>query len=189
LRRYHQEGRTALFVRVTTCLPNYIATCRGILEKQGLQVPGLSASALNFPTFESNVLYTLRFMVDRDIVGGNWIELPAGGFQHKQNKQSMCQYECDVMFDKVMSHAPEGQYSKLAPFRILSMDIECAGRRGHFPDAEHDPVIQIATMVTEQGSDKPLIKAIWTLDTCAPIVGRGGYIAREPPPRAMRCYF
>ena len=79
LRRYNQEGRTALFVRVTTCLPNYIATCRGILEKQGLQVPGLSASALNFPTFESNVLYTLRFMVDRDIVGGNWIELPAVG--------------------------------------------------------------------------------------------------------------
>ena len=25
--------------------------------------------------------------------------------------------------------------------------------------------------VTEQGSDSPIIKAIWTLDTCAPIVG------------------
>jgi DNA polymerase delta subunit 1 len=83
----------------------------------------------------------------------------------------MCQYECDVRYDAVVSHAPEGQYSKLAPFRILSVDIECAGRKGHFPDAEYDPVIQIATMVTCQGDDKPAIRAIWTLDTCAPIVG------------------
>ena len=45
------------------------------------------------------------------------------------------------------------------------MDIECAGRKGHFPDAEHDPVIQIASMVTAQGDDKPIIRAIWTLDT------------------------
>ena len=51
------------------------------------------------------------------------------------------------------------------------MDIECAGRKGHFPDADYDPVIQIATMVTCQGDDRPIIKAIWTLDTCAPIVG------------------
>ena len=78
-------------------------------------------------------------------MGGNWIELPAGGFQHKQNKQSMCQYEFDVMYDKVMSHAPEGQYSKLAPFRILSMDIECAGRRGHFPARTYTPPLLSST--------------------------------------------
>lgn len=168
---YYQEGRTSAFVKVTTCLPNMVATARGILEKQGLVVPGLHSTALTFQTFESNVLYTLRFMVDMGVVGGNWVELPAGGYQMRQKKASMCQYECDVLFDKVVSHPPEGQYSKLAPFRILSMDIECAGRRGHFPDAEHDPVIQIATMVTCQGDDRPIIKAIWTLDTCAPIVG------------------
>ena len=168
---YYQEGRTAMFVKITTTLPNMVATARGILEKQGLLVPGLHVSALTFMTFESNVLYTLRFMVDRGIVGGNWLELPPGGYHLRAKKSSMCQYECDVAFDAVISHAPEGQFSKLAPFRILSVDIECAGRRGHFPDAEHDPVIQIATMVTCQGDDKPIIKAIWTLDTCAPIVG------------------
>ena len=31
----------------------------------------------------------------------------------------------------------------MAPFRILSFDIECAGRKGHFPEPEHDPVIQV----------------------------------------------
>lgn len=28
-----------------------------------------------FQTFESNVLFALRFMVDTDIVGGNWVSL------------------------------------------------------------------------------------------------------------------
>lgn len=31
----------------------------------------------------------------------------------------------------------------MAPFRILSFDIECAGRKGHFPEPKHDPVIQV----------------------------------------------
>jgi DNA polymerase elongation subunit (family B) len=34
---------------------------------------------------------------------------------------------------------------------ILSVDIECAGRQGAFPEAKHDPVIQIANYVTVQG--------------------------------------
>lgn len=43
----------------------------------------------------------------------------------------------------MISHAPEGEYSRMAPFRILSFDIECAGRKGHFPEPTHDPVIQV----------------------------------------------
>ena len=34
--------------------------------------------------------------------------------------------------------------------RILSFDIECAGRKGVFPEPEKDPVIQIANMVIKQ---------------------------------------
>lgn len=49
------------------------------------------------------------------------------------------------MFDKLISHPATGSglYSTLAPFRILSFDIECQGRKGHFPDAKEDPVIQV----------------------------------------------
>ena len=36
-----------------------------------------------------------------------------------------------------------GVWSRMAPFRILSFDIECSGRKGHFPEPEHDPVIQV----------------------------------------------
>ena len=56
-----------------------------------------------------------------------------------------------VRYDNIISHAPEGIWSKIAPLRILSFDIECAGRKGIFPEASMDPVIQIANMVTRQG--------------------------------------
>lgn len=46
-------------------------------------------------------------------------------------------------FSDLISYVPEGEFSKMAPFRILSFDIECAGRKGLFPEAKHDPVIQV----------------------------------------------
>lgn len=39
----------------------------------------------------------------------------------------------------------------MAPLRILSFDIECAGRKGIFPEPNVDPVIQIASVVKVQG--------------------------------------
>jgi DNA polymerase delta subunit 1 len=35
----------------------------------------------------------------------------------------------------------EGEYSKIAPLRILSFDIECAAEAGKFPQPNADPVI------------------------------------------------
>jgi hypothetical protein len=64
-----------------------------------------------------------------------------------------------------------GEWSRIAPLRILSIDIECAGRKGHFPEASLDPVIQIASMVTVLGEAKPRVKNIMTLGSCAAIVG------------------
>lgn len=101
----------------------------------------------------------------------NWIEVPAGRYKLLSNdkKRSQCQLEFNVRlvrgdlkltdskssffsrWDQFISHAPEGDWSKVAPLRILSFDIECAGRKGIFPEAQVDPVIQIANMVTRQG--------------------------------------
>lgn len=64
-----------------------------------------------------------------------------------------------------------GEWSRIAPLRILSIDIECAGRKGHFPEPQQDPVIQIASMVTVLGESKPRVKNIMTLGSCAAIVG------------------
>ena len=42
---------------------------------------------------------------------------------------------------------------------------------GIFPEPEKDRVIQVANMVINQGEKEPFIKNVFTLDTCAPIVG------------------
>ena len=60
----------------------------------------------------------------------------------------------------------------MAPLRILSFDIECQGRKGYFPEAEHDPVIQIANSLSVYGENKgPIVQNVFTLGGCLPIVG------------------
>ncbi|KAK7031378.1 DNA polymerase [Favolaschia claudopus] len=124
-------------------------------------------------TYESNIAYVLRFMIDTKVVGMNWIEVPAGKYTIHEGKQkkSHCQLEISVKYDEFISHAPDGDWSTIAPLRILSFDIECAGRKGIFPEAEEDPVIQIANMVTRQGEQKPFIRNVFTLNSCSNIVG------------------
>ena len=49
-------------------------------------------------TYESNINYTLRFMIDTRVVGMNWIELPAGKYElwTGSKKKSRCQIEVAV---------------------------------------------------------------------------------------------
>lgn len=110
------------------------------------------------------------------MVGCSWITLPPKTWRqrskgHNPEPESRCQLEVDVAFDKFIAHEPEGEWAKVAPLRILSFDIECAGRKGVFPEANHDPVIQIANMVIRQGEQEPFLRNVFTLNSCAPIVG------------------
>ncbi|KAL1301127.1 DNA polymerase delta catalytic subunit [Arachis ipaensis] len=165
---YYQQSSSHPFLKIVVALPTMVASCRGILDR-GIQLNGLGMKS--FMTYESNVLFALRFMIDCNIVGGNWIEIPAGKYKKTARSLSNCQLEFDCLYSELISHAPEGEYSKMAPFRILSFDIECAGRKGHFPEPTHDPVIQIANLVTLQGEDQPFIRNVMTLNSCSPIVG------------------
>ena len=72
------------------------------------------------------------------------------GQQKKSVPMSKAQIEFDISWEEMLSHPAEGEWQKIAPLRILSFDIECAGRKGIFPEAEKDQVIQIANMVIIQ---------------------------------------
>ena len=82
-------------------------------------------------------------MTDCDVVGCNWIELPAGKYKLRRSTdndatrgfRSLCQIEADIAWDDVISHPAAGDWMKIAPLRILSFDIECAGRKGEIPDS------------------------------------------------------
>lgn len=132
-----------------------------------------AGSQLRCMSFEGNVPFVLRFMIDNNIYGANWIELPARTFRRKETTKvtSRCSIEVEVFYNSIISHSPHNEWSSISPIRILSFDIECAGRKGHFPDAQHDPVIQIANTVSIHGSDKIICQVVFTLNTCLPIVG------------------
>ncbi|KVH87702.1 hypothetical protein Ccrd_025014 [Cynara cardunculus var. scolymus] len=159
---YYQQHSSQPFLKIIVALPTMVSSCRGILDK-GIQIDGLGMKS--FMTYESNVLFVLRFMIDCKIVGGNWIEVPAHKYKKTARNLSYSQLEFDCL------HVPEGEFSKMAPFRILSFDIECAGRKGLFPEPTHDPVIQIANLVTLQGEEQPFVRNVMTLKSCSPIVG------------------
>ncbi|THG23491.1 hypothetical protein TEA_028792 [Camellia sinensis var. sinensis] len=196
---YYQQQDSQPFLRIVVALPTMITSCRDglgfttvmpayvtdlwfggpessslfvasarILDR-GIQIDGLGMKS--FMTYESNVLFALRFMIDCNIVGGNWIEVPAGKYRKPAKNLSYCQLEFDCLYSDLISHAPEGEFSKMAPFRILSFDIECAGHKGHFLEPTHDPVIQVANLITLQGQDQPFVRNVMTLNSCSPIVG------------------
>jgi DNA polymerase delta subunit 1 len=85
-------------------------------------------------------------------------------------RQSNCQIEAEVHYLDLITHSYDNEWAKMAPLRILSFDIECAGRKGVFPEANEDPVIQIANVVTRYGESKPFIRNVFCLDTCSLIV-------------------
>jgi len=166
---YHFE-KTTSFIKVFLAMPNFVPSARGNLER-GLAIPGFGTRA--FQCFEANVPFVLRFMIDTNVVGCNWIELPGGtyGLRPRHRHSSAAQIEVDVVFDSMVSHAPDGEWQRIAPMRVLSFDIECAGRKGHFPDAKIDPVIQIANVVKAYGDAKPLVRNVFVTKSCSPIPG------------------
>lgn len=70
----------------------------GILDR-GIQIDGFGVKS--FITYESNVLFALRFMIDRNIVGGNWIEVLAGKYKKTAKNLSYSQLEFDCLYPHV----------------------------------------------------------------------------------------
>eukprot|EP00924_Labyrinthula_sp_SR-Ha-C_P003945 maker-scaffold_3-snap-gene-9.49-mRNA-1 protein AED:0.01 eAED:0.01 QI:0/0/0/1/1/1/3/0/1065 len=139
--------------------------------KNHLAIASVRKTILNLQlrTFESQCPIELRFMVDNEIVGGNWLE--TDNFNMVRKKISTCQIEMEVMYENLRS-IPVEKKSSLADLRVLSFDIECKGRKGVFPEAKIDPVIQISSYVAHQNTmQDPFIKTIFVLDSCDPISG------------------
>lgn len=168
----YRGGHLSPHLKIVVQLPQHIPKLRSLLSDHGVVCPGAWEGVRRFPTFESNIIFPLRFLVDNDIGGCNWVTLKSGKFLSCAIKTSTCQIEVVCSYEDVQSHEPIGDYLSIAPFRILSIDIECQGRKGLFPEPEHDPVIQIANHCVEYGNESdPLTKTIFTLKSCAPIAG------------------
>ena len=102
----------------------------------------------------------------------SWVEVPHTKYHMipQRDRHSNCQIEAYVHYRDLIAHSNDGEWAKMAPLRILSFDIECAGRKGVFPEANQDSVIQIANVVTRYGENKPFVRNVFVLDTCSLIV-------------------
>ena len=177
-----------VFLKLVCQLPGQVSKLRTMLE-EGIKVYPYWTNIRPFNTYESNVLFPLRFLVDCNVGGSNWITIPAGDYALTKSKASSCQIEIDVSYDKIQPHEAHGEWMKIAPFRILSIDIECKGRKGCFPEASQDPVIQIAVQgisclqstdetvdIEKTAGDKfttARCQKVFTLGSCSKIAGCG----------------
>ncbi|CUG86363.1 DNA polymerase delta, putative [Bodo saltans] len=173
---HYTGGKATPHLKIVVQLPQNIPKLRSIFA-DGVRCSGCYEGYRSYSTFESNVIFPLRFLVDNGIGGCNWATIPAGAYAHipQGNRTSLCQIEIACSGETIVNHEPVGEFMSIAPFRMLSIDIECQGRKGFFPEPEMDPVIQIACHCVAYGADTsstgPLSKAIFTLNTCAPIAG------------------
>lgn len=108
-------------------------------------------------TYEANVQFELRYMVDHKMSGCQWIKLKAGLFetisQDDFRRVSNADYEFHIDTQKSIECIPIKEKGDIAPLRILSFDIECKKRNGGtgFVKAEEDPVICVCVELQVYG--------------------------------------
>lgn len=119
----------SMFIKIYTKFPTDVSKIKSLFEM------GYTYKGVHFDptTYESNMPYGLRFMIDTGIFGVSWIESKKGSYtiRPKTSRASSCQIEIDIAnYNDIECHPCEGKYASIAPLRILSFDIECASEKG-----------------------------------------------------------
>ena len=137
------------FLKIEVAYPRLITALHNIfVGVPGKKLPGASLHCAGAElvetsateTFNSNLDAVLQFMVDAGLRGCQWCSCSGAAVPWDQRK-STCAHEMRARIQDLRVLADD---DSIAPLRIVSFDIEAAGRRGVFPQPEIDPVIQIA---------------------------------------------
>lgn len=144
--------------------PSHVAKARKCLE---LKDEGVTQRAI--VTYEANVPYELRYMVDHNINGCQWIRLKPGTYERVPVQATTCQYEWKLLSpgEPIPSH----ENGDIAPLRILSYDIEVLNTTRGFPTAEKCPVIVICCSVGVVGKNGVQATVCFTTRECNAIPG------------------
>ena len=137
------------FLKIQVISPLLIAPLRVWLENKKIGLlphgaPIFVDHPSGTPTFNSNLDPILQFMVDKNLSGCQWCSVPCVPPSSGTTAPiTRCRYEVVCPMDSLQLFSCE-ERSELGPLRVLSFDLEAAGRRGVFPDPGVDPVIQIS---------------------------------------------
>jgi DNA polymerase elongation subunit (family B) len=165
---YIHSYESKYFFKVTCGFPFYVNKLRTILE-EGLDIPTFGIT--KFLTYESNVAFHIRCMIDKRINGCSWIELKKNGFHIVKYKESHCSIEVEVHKDDLTVHKPGTTWYEIAPIRLLSYDIECLGTGDHFPDALLGDKIICISLVVQDTNKKERTSIVLALDETAQFEG------------------
>lgn len=152
------------FLRITGNTPKDVQMLRSVIESDGLTT---NSAQMTY----DNIAYELRCTIDCGVVGMSWVTLPRGKYKLRSGENCTCQIVASIQFTDLVAHKTEGEWLASAPLRLLSFDIECTGRPGIFPEAQHDAVITIACVVQVLGASRPFVRTVFTLKSCDAIVG------------------
>ncbi|KAF7684228.1 DNA polymerase delta catalytic subunit [Astathelohania contejeani] len=157
---YGYTPKPSSFYKLYFSNPLSLSGVTKVLEK-GIYINGRRYC---FQVYESNISFVLKFMVDKGITGMCYLKV-------KSYEEIDGGYTTHV--DDITPLESKGEYCKLPPLKILSIDIECIGKNNTFPTAKSDPIIQIGNTLQYYNINEKnnLKKDIFTLRDCAPIPG------------------
>ena len=156
---YHMNLPPRPMYKFYMARPSFIAAARDCFEYVNRAV-----CTRKYDTYEGNVEYELRYMVDTQVNGCEWLRLANAPLVEAND--SIMDIDGTVLNSKIstvnyefiVSHSmnciksiPSAEKGDLAPLRFLSYDIEVLRKKRGFPTALEDPCIMIAAALQVVG--------------------------------------
>lgn len=117
--------------KITMSSPKFVTQARNMIEKAGV------------PTYEANVLYTMRYMIDVGFGGCHWLHFDNCTFSERATTN--CQIELDAQKVTVLNDKIE----LATGFRTLFFDLEILKVGLGYQGAKIDPIIMISSVLVD----------------------------------------
>lgn len=110
------------------------SACHVAVLEEGVELHALGTPRMQFDTYESNVLFVLRFMIDAGVVGGGWVSAPAGKWKlgsaqpgAQRKKLSTCQVDIHMSYRCAFACLQRGMNWRLTAVgcRLRSCALDC----------------------------------------------------------------
>lgn len=148
---WHEDKPCGVVYKFTMCYPAHVSTARDSLEKANRAVTDRPIR-----TFEANVPFELRYMVDNQLSGSQWICLKKGTYRRVVDRMWNGSGDCmtTVQYHLYLTspeHSivplPVAEFGELAPMRVLCFDIEAKRKEAGFVDAATNPIVCICAVL------------------------------------------
>lgn len=148
------NGAEMRLLRILCATDDILKSCIRIIKSNNL-----------FPcTYDGRLEPMLRFTHEADITASGWMCVRGGRYTIHDEERVATTLDITAPFSCIKKCERED----IARSLVLSFDIETYSASGEFPEADRDPVIQIACTLWWTNEDKET-NIIFVLDSCGPL--------------------